>query len=238
MNNKSENTFTCLIVEDEPLSQEIIESYIENCPDLKVLGVCKDALQANQILYKEKIDLLFLDINMPILNGIDWLKSLDELPEVIFTTAYPEHAVEGFNLNAVDYLLKPFSFNRFLKAVNKFTGLKKKLAKGNVSSDSTITVKSNKKTYLLKSADVNYIESDGDYLKLHRDEDCIVIHETLKSFQTKLPDTDFLRVHRSFIINTAKIDYLEGNQVCINQKMIPVANTYREKLKEILEKNR
>ena len=234
MNSKNENAFTCLIVEDEPLSQEIIESYIENCADLKVLGVCKDALQANQILNKEKIDLLFLDINMPILNGIDWLKSLDEIPEVIFTTAYPEHAVEGFNLNAVDYLLKPFSFNRFLKAVNKFTGLKKKLEKSNLFSDSTITVKSNKKTYLLKTSELNFIESDGDYLKLYRDEDCIVIHETLKGFQTKLPDSEFLRVHRSFIINIRKIDYLEGNQVCITQKMIPVANTYREDLKKMI----
>lgn len=236
MNKIPENTINCLIVEDEPLSQEILESYIENCPELKVAGICKDALQANQLLNSERIDLIFLDINMPILNGIDWLKSLDEIPEVIFTTAYPEHAVEGFNLNALDYLLKPFSFNRFLKAVNKFTCLQKNLEKSTMFSDSTITVKSNKKTYLLKTADLNYIESEGDYLKLHRDEDCIVIHETLKGFKTKLPDKDFLRVHRSYIVNLNKIEYLEGNQICIGNKIIPVANSYRKEVIGFVEK--
>lgn len=234
MNSPKENTYTCLIVEDEPISQEILEAYIQDCPQLDLKGVCKDAIEANTILLNQKIDLLFLDINMPKLNGIEWLKSLDEVPNVIFTTAYPEYAVEGFDLNALDYLLKPFSFNRFLKAVNKFTGLQKNTENSDVQYDSTITVKSNKKTYLLKTSDLNFIESDGDYLKLYRDEDCIVIHETLKAFQSKLPQNNFLRIHRSFIINTAKIDYLEGNQVCINQKMIPVASSYREGLKEMI----
>ncbi len=230
MNKANQNTFTCLLVEDEPLSQEILEDYINDCPHLLLKGICSDAIKANAILLDEKIDLLFLDINMPKINGIEWIKSVNERPEVIFTTAYPEYAVEGFDLNALDYLLKPFSFNRFLKAVNKFMSLQK----SSLVDDSTITVKSNKKTYFLKTSDVNYIESDGDYLKLYRDEDCIVIHETLKGFQTKLPDSEFLRVHRSFIINIRKIDYLEGNQVCITQKMIPVANTYREDLKKMI----
>ncbi|MPQ45887.1 response regulator [Marinifilum sp. N1E240] len=234
MNTPKENTYTCLIVEDEPISQEILEVYIQDCPQLLLKGVCNDAIEANTILLNQKIDLLFLDINMPKLNGIEWLKSLDEVPEVIFTTAYPEYAVEGFDLNALDYLLKPFSFNRFLKAVNKFTGLQKNLAISDLSSDLTITVKSNKKTYLMKTSELNFIESDGDYLKLYRDEDCIVIHETLKAFQSKLPQNNFLRVHRSFIINLKKIDYLEGNQVCIANQMIPVAVSYREGLKELL----
>lgn len=105
----------CLIVEDEPLSQEILESYISNCPELKLMGTCKNAMEGNALLHHEKIDLIFLDINMPIINGIDWLRTLDTVPQVIFTTAYPEHAVEGFDLNILDYLLKPFSFDRFLK---------------------------------------------------------------------------------------------------------------------------
>jgi len=234
MNKPKENTYTCLIVEDEPISQEILEAYIQDCPQLVLKGICKDAIEANTILLNQKIDLLFLDINMPKLNGIEWLKSLDELPEVIFTTAYPEYAVEGFDLNALDYLLKPFSFNRFLKAVNKFTSLQKNVENSDPISSSTITVKSNKKTYLIKTSDLNFIESDGDYLKLYRDEDCIVIHETLKAFQSKLPQNNFLRIHRSYIINTDKIDYLEGNQVCIHKRMIPVASSYREGLKELL----
>ena len=236
MNKPKQNTFTCLIVEDEPLSQEILESYIKDCPHLVLKGICNDAIMANTILLDEKIDLLFLDINMPKINGIEWLKSIDERPEVIFTTAFPEYAVEGFDLNALDYLLKPFSFNRFLKAVNKFMSLQKNLEKSKLVPESIITVKSNKKTYLLKTSDVNYIESDGDYLKLYRNEDCIVIHETLKSFESKLPAKDFLRIHRSFIINLGKIDYLEGNQLCICKKMIPVANSYREELKLAIER--
>lgn len=231
MNSQEENVFTCLIVEDEPLSQEILESYLQDCPQLKLVASCKDALEANQIFLRERIDLLFLDINMPKLNGIDWLKSLEKAPRVIFTTAYSEHAVEGFNLNALDYLLKPFSFERFLKSVNKFLELKMDRRVEVDTPEESILVKSNRKTFLLRPSELNFIESEGDYLKLYRDEDCILIHETLKSFQSKLPASVFLRVHRSFIINLAKIDYLEGNQVCIRNKMVPIANTYREDLK-------
>nr|WP_320118370.1 LytTR family DNA-binding domain-containing protein [uncultured Marinifilum sp.] len=230
MNTTKENTYTCLIVEDEPLSQEILEAYIKDCPQLILIDICKDAIEANTILLDKKIDLIFLDINMPKLNGVEWLKSLDELPKVIFTTAYPEYAVEGFNLNVLDYLLKPFSFNRFLKSVNKFLSLQKNI------TNKTFVVKSNKKSYIIKTSELNYIESDGDYLKLYRDEDCIVVHDTLKSFRMKLSGSEFLRVHRSFIINISKIAYIENNQVCVNKKMIPVANSYRDELKSAIEK--
>jgi Response regulator of the LytR/AlgR family len=117
MNRIADKIYDCIIVEDEPLSQEILESYLQDCPQLRLKAICNDALEANQILLKEPIDLLFLDINMPKMNGIEWLKSLDQSPKVIFTTAYPEYAVEGFDLNALDYLLKPFSFERFLRSV-------------------------------------------------------------------------------------------------------------------------
>lgn len=239
MNNIPENTINCLIVEDEPLSQEILESYIENCPELKIAGICKDALQANQILNSERIDLIFLDINMPILNGIDWLKTLDEVPEVIFTTAYPEHAVEGFNLNALDYLLKPFSFDRFLKAVNKFRSIKKRqitISSELSDSEKTIMLKSGKKTYPVKLSEINYIESDGDYLKVQLTDRHIIIHDTLKNFISKLGNSDFFRIHRSYIINIKKIEYIEGNQVCIASKMIPIAASYREGLQQAIEK--
>lgn len=234
MNRTIDKIYKCIIVEDEPLSQEILESYLHDCPQLNLKAICNDALEANQILLKEQIDLLFLDINMPKMNGIEWLKSLDQSPKVIFTTAYPEYAVEGFDLNALDYLLKPFSFERFLKSVNKFLSLQDKIDAKSENQEETILVKSNRKTYLVKPSELNFIESEGDYLKLHRDEDCIVIHETLKCFITKLPEHDFLRVHRSFIINIRKIDYLEGNLVCIGNKMVPVATSYREKLMKVL----
>lgn len=234
MNRTTNKIYNCIIVEDEPLSQEILESYLQDCPQLKLKAICNDALEANQILLKEPIDLLFLDINMPKMNGIEWLKSLEQSPKVIFTTAYPEYAVEGFDLNALDYLLKPFSFERFLRSVNKFLSSQDKVGEKLENQEETIPVKSNKKTYLLKPSELNYIESVGDYLKLHRDEDCIVIHETLKSFITKLPEYDFFRVHRSFIINIRKIDYLEGNQVCIAGRMVPIASSYRDGLMKIL----
>ncbi|WP_282125368.1 LytR/AlgR family response regulator transcription factor [Marinifilum flexuosum] len=236
MNQTTNKIYTCIIVEDEPLSQEILESYLQDCPQLKLKAICNDALEANQILLKEAIDLLFLDINMPKMNGIEWLKSLDQTPKVIFTTAYPEYAVEGFDLNALDYLLKPFSFERFLRSVNKFLSLQEKIGEKQENQEETILVKSNKKTYLLKPSELNYIESDGDYLKLHRKEDCLVIHDTLKHFQTKLPSNDFMRIHRSFIINLGKIDYLEGNQVCIAKQMVPIANSYIDQLMQLIKK--
>ncbi|WP_321517017.1 LytTR family DNA-binding domain-containing protein [Marinifilum fragile] len=234
MNRTTNKIYTCIIVEDEPLSQEILESYLQDCPQLKLKAICNDALKANQILLKEPIDLLFLDINMPKMNGIEWLKSLEQSPKVIFTTAYPEYAVEGFDLNALDYLLKPFSFERFLRSVNKFLSLQDKVGEKLENQEETILVKSNKKTYLIKPSELSFIESEGDYLKLHREDDCLVIHDTLKHFQTKLPSNDFLRIHRSFIINLRKIDYLEGNQVCIGGSMIPVANTCKDDLYKVI----
>ncbi|NOU60219.1 LytR/AlgR family response regulator transcription factor [Marinifilum caeruleilacunae] len=234
MNKTTDRTYKCIIVEDEPLSQEILESYIKDCPQLELRAICNDALEANQFLLKEQVDLLFLDINMPKMNGIEWLKSLGQAPKVIFTTAYPEYAVEGFDLNALDYLLKPFSFERFLRSVNKFLSLQDKPELKQDQQEETILVKSNKKTYLLKPSELNFIESEGDYLKLYRNEDCIVIHETLKSFITKLPDNTFLRVHRSYIINIRKIEYLEGNQVCIANRLLPIASSYRDELMKVL----
>ncbi|MCZ4694138.1 DNA-binding response regulator [Ancylomarina euxinus] len=237
MTNTNPEYINCLIVEDEPLSQEILESYIDNCPELKLCSTCKDAIQANAILHNESIDLIFLDINMPILNGIEWLKSLDQGFEVIFTTAYSEHAVEGFNLNALDYLLKPFSFDRFLKAVNKFMVLKKNQEINQSVTSKTIWVKSNKKSYPIKLSELAYIESDGDYLKLYMDEKPIIIHETLKHFISKLPNTVFMKIHRSFVINITKVEYLEGNQVSLASKMIPLAASYREEFYKAIEKN-
>ncbi len=240
MTNTAPRYFNCLIVEDEPLSQEVLESYIDNCPELKLCGTCKDAIQANAILHNENIDIIFLDINMPIINGIEWLRSLDQSPEVIFTTAYPEHAVEGFDLNALDYLLKPFSFNRFLKSINKFLSMKKNeevSSTGNSDTTKIIWVKSNKKSYPIKLSELIYIESDGDYLKLFLGEKPIIVHETLKHFASKLPNKVFMKIHRSFIINLSKVEYLEGNQVCLASKLIPLAATYRDKFYKAIEKN-
>jgi len=210
-NNNPQAHINCLIIEDEPLSQEILESYISNCPELKLIGVCKSAIEGNTVLHQKKIDLIFLDINMPIINGIDWLKTLENTPEVIFTTAYPEHAVEGFDLNILDYLLKPFSFDRFLKSINKYKIFQKDNSPNqSTQEDKTLLVKSNKKTYPVNLSDIYYIESHGDYLKLYRENDHLLLHETLKSFINKLPANRFLKVHRSFVINIQKVEYIEA----------------------------
>jgi DNA-binding LytR/AlgR family response regulator len=221
-------TYTCIIVEDEPLSQEILESYIKDCSQLNLLAVCDHAMKANEFLQANSVDLIFLDINMPRLNGIDWLKSLEQIPKVIFTTAYPEHAVEGFNLNAVDFLLKPFSFDRFLKAVNKY--IKSLPIIEDDQKEKNLLVKADKKIYPVQFMDILFIESEGDYLKIHRTEDVLMVHDTLKNMISKLPNS-FIRIHRSYLVNMDEIDYLEGNQVSVGGTLIPIANSYKDKLK-------
>ncbi len=224
--------YNCLIVEDEPFSQEIITDYIANCPELNLVKICNNAMEANSTLLEHHIDLIFLDINMPQINGIDWWKSLHQAPQVILTTAYPEYAVDGFNLNAIDYLLKPFSFERFLQAVNKFLKTKKQL---DTNSSSTIMVKSDKKIYPVKYTDITYLEANGDYVKINRANDYLLLHDTLKNFHQQLPQNQFIRVHRSFVINISKIDFIEGNRVAIGENRIPITESYREDLKEAIQ---
>ncbi len=228
--NTPTKTYHCIIVEDELFSQEIMTDYIANCPELYLIQVCNNAMEANSLLHQHRIDLIFLDINMPKISGIEWLKSLKQMPQVIFMTAYPEYAVEGFNLNAVDYLLKPFSFERFLQAVNKFLISQSKTKDS--PSDTTIMVKSDKKIYPVKYADITYLEANGDYLKLHRENDYLLLHDTLKHFHQQLPQQQFVKIHRSFVINTSKIDFIQGHLVAIGKKRIPIADGYKDNLKK------
>lgn len=224
--------YNCLIVEDEPLSQEITAEYIANCAELNLVQICNNAMEANSLLLHNNIDLLFLDINMPNINGMDWWKSLHHPPQVIFITAYPEYAVEGFNLNAVDYLLKPFAFERFLQAVNKFLNSNNNTDK--TTNNPTIMVKSEKKIYPVKYADIFYLEASGDYLKLYRENDYLLLHDTLKNFHQQLPQEQFVRVHRSFVINISKIDFIEGNRIAIGKNRIPITESYRDELKNLI----
>ncbi len=230
--NPETKKYNCIIVEDEPLSQEITADYIANCPELNLVQICNNAMEANSLLHQNNIDLIFLDINMPHINGMDWWKSLSQAPQVIFITAYPEYAVEGFNLNAIDYLLKPFSFERFLQAVNKFLKDKNSTEKGNANT--TIMVKSNKKIYPVKYTDITYLEANGDYVKINRENDYLLLHDTLKNFYQQLPKNQFLQVHRSFVINISKIDFIEGNRIAIGENRIPITESYRDALKEAM----
>ena len=222
------NRCKCIIVEDEPLAQNILKKYIADHPSLELVATCTDALEAQLILNKQSIHLIFLDINLPKLSGINFLKSLLQSPLIIFTTAYPEFAVEGFELNAVDYLLKPFSFERFLKAVNKV------IEKLNNSSlpkkeeiDAFIFFKSDKKIHKVDLESIHYIEAVGDYMKVITDSGQLLINETMKNLQEELPARSFIRVHKSFIISRNRIKFIEGNYIQVANKNIPIGATYR-----------
>jgi DNA-binding LytR/AlgR family response regulator len=213
-----------IIIDDEPSSREIIKTYIEDCSNINLVKECKNAFEANEIIQNRVIDLMFLDINMPKLSGLEFLKSLNNPPKVIFTTAYPEYAVDGFDLNAVDYLLKPFSFERFLKAVNKLPQTTKSNKK------TFISFKSSKKIYRIQIEDINYIESLGDYIKISYSGNSIVVHDTLQSILSQINYEKIIRVHKSFAININKFDHIEGNTIKIGNKEIPIGQTHKQNL--------
>lgn len=221
----------CLIVDDEPLAREILESYVNDVPGLTCTASCKTALEALTLIGSEEIDLLFLDVNMPGLSGIELLKAISTPPPVILTTAYPEYALEGYELNVIDYLLKPISFDRFLKAVMKV----KNLAAPAGGTGRTIMVKADKKIWPVDVADILYLEASGDYVTIHTRTRKILTHETLRNMENRLPPNLFLRVHKSWIVAPGAVDYLEGYMLHINGKDIPVGKTYREAVQRIFD---
>ena len=197
-----------LIVDDEPLALDIIESYIEKIPDLELVARCDNAISANEILQKEHIDLIVLDIQMPQMTGIELIKSLRKAPKVIFTTAYSEYAVEGFELDALDYLLKPVAFDRFMKAVNKVTDGTEK--PNTASEDDYFFVKADKKLIKIHFNEILYIEGLKDYVIIKKETGRVIALQTMKSLEAKLPSNIFMRVHRSYIVNIAKIKAVVG----------------------------
>jgi DNA-binding LytR/AlgR family response regulator len=231
-----------LLVDDEPLALEILETYIQQIPGLQLIAKCNNALEANEILQQQEIDLVLMDIQMPQMTGIELIKSLASPPKVIFTTAYPEFAIQGFELNAIDYLLKPIAFNRFLKAVNKvMTTVYGQDKAKEISAQDFIFVKADKKLIKLNYDEILYIEGLKDYVIIYTDIARIVTLQTMKSLEEKLPDQIFLRVHRSYIVNIHKIKSIHSDDIEIivkNQsRQIPIGNNYSENInKVILEK--
>ena len=220
---------SCIIVDDEPLSQDVLKKYIADTPQLELKASLDSALQAMGFLNREKVDVVFLDINMPKLSGVNLVKSLVNPPMIIFTTAYPQYAVEGFDLDVVDYLLKPFSFERFLKAVNKVSDRFLKTDKP-TPVPGYLVIKADKKLHRIRYDEILYIESAGDYVKIFFGKKMIVAHDTLKGLAQTLPEQKFFRVHRSFIVAIEKISFVEGNQVKIADAMIPVSLDKKEGL--------
>ncbi len=221
INNKVK--INCIIVDDEPVSREILEKYIVDCPTLHLITSCNNAVEASEVLLQHQVQLIFLDINMPLLSGISFYKSLPNPPFVIFTTAYPEYAVEGFEVDAVDYLLKPFSFERFLKSVNKLL----KIVHQYHDEHSVILLKSDKKIFRIKIDDIYYLEAAGDYVKVYYLDQMIVVHDTFRHVLNRLNKSSVIQIHKSFAISLNKFEYVEGNMVKVNHQLLPIGKKYR-----------
>lgn len=237
-----------IIVDDEPLAQDVLETYIEKIPELNLVAKCNNALEANEALKEHDVHLMFLDIQMPQLTGIDFLKTLSKPPQVIITTAYPNYAIEGFELNALDYLLKPISLERFMKAVNKAQDqieLQRRdtAAAGAGEEDSDfIFVKADKKLVKVHYRDILYIEGLKDYVIIRLPQDRVITLQTMKSLEEKLPQNMFKRIHRSYIVNLDKIEAIVGNMVEVTEKgkakHLPIGKNYRDELLEIVNRNK
>ena len=222
----------CLIIDDEPLAIEVIQAHLSQLPEIKLVATYNNPVEAIEKLKNDTIDLIFLDIEMPLLSGIDFIKTIPNLPKVIFTTAYRNYAIESYELDVVDYLLKPISFSRFFKAINKFNALVKLPVTAVVTSEEVIAndhiyVNVNKKFVKIKFEDILFIESIKDYIRIHLTNSSVVTKDAISNFEEKLPH-EFLRTHRSFIVNTMKITAFTKVDVEIGKKEIPIGSSYKE----------
>jgi DNA-binding LytR/AlgR family response regulator len=225
---------SCMIVEDEPVSQDILKRYIEDFNVLELIGVCDNAIEAAEKLLTVRPDVLFLDITMPRLSGLDFYRSLKNPPPVIFTTAYPEYAVNGFEVNAVDYLVKPFPFDRFVRAVNRLQDLLQALDRPDVLF---LMLQADKKVHKVDIGEILYIEAMGDYVKVFTTEKTLIVHQTLQRISEQLPSQVFHRVHKSYVVSLQQLEYVEGNQIAIKSHRIPIGQTFRNEFLAILHKN-
>jgi DNA-binding LytR/AlgR family response regulator len=232
----------CLIIDDEPLAASVLENYIQKLKNVELVKICEDALEAVNLIHQNRIDLIFLDIQMPELSGLDFAKSLSNPPSIIFTTAYRNYAVEGFELNALDYLLKPFGFDRFLTAMNKYYKLRS-LPQQEFNQLSTpekteqhIFVKENRKMVKIYLKDILFIESLSDYVKIHTKQRNIVTKQLLCYFEQELPSDQFYRIHRSYIISRPQIEAYSNQHVEIAGNSIPIGRNYKLRVQDFLPK--
>lgn len=231
----------CIITDDEPLAVDVLESFITRIPEMELVARCSNAVEAFGVLSKQKVDLMFLDIQMPEITGLEFLKSLKNPPLVIFTTAYPNYALESYEIDAADYLLKPISFDRFLKAVNKATERLKQISTPTDSPDQPeyIFVKADGKLIKITIPDIAYVEGLKDYVVIHTKEKTIVTHNTMKNIENLLEkDENFLRIHRSYIINMRHVKEIEGNSFRIKDQLLTIGTTFKEEVQNKLEKYR
>lgn len=235
----------CLIIDDEPLAHDVILTYLEDIPFIEVIGQFYRATDALDFLSKNEIDLIFLDIRMPKLSGLDFIRTLTHKPIIIITSAYDEYALESFDLDVCDYLRKPFRFDRLLKAANRaleIYNLKKQASKSIVQTTVTaepenaqITIKADKKTILLQLDEIQYLESLGNYVKVWRNSDFLLTQRTMSSFEEQLP-ANFVRIHKSYILNKKFVHYIEGNTVYLkNKQELPIGKNFRPIIKQLLD---
>ena len=225
------HTISCLIVDDESIAREIIATHLSKIKNIHVVASCSSALEAFNHISNQQIDLVFLDINMPEISGISFAKSINSAIKVIFTTAYRDYAVEGFELKAVDYLLKPISFERLKKAVDTYFD-----SYGNITDTNTSTheisefmfVRSNRKMIKIDYSSIRLIESYSDYLKIHLEDQKIITRETISAIEAKLPKQQFLRIHRSYIISINHIQSFTNEHITINNQSLPISRSYKK----------
>jgi len=234
---------SCIAIDDEPLAVKKISGYVQKTPFLELVAECRSAFEAMEILNNRNIQLLFIDINMPDLNGLEFVKSLTDKPYIVFTTAYSEYAVEGFQVDAADYLLKPITYSSFLKAANKVKNLIDLNTNSHKESirttSSHLFVRSDYKLIRIELDDIKYIESQHEYIKIHLINNAPVMTQlSMKTIEEQLPSDRFMRVHRSFIVSLNKISIIERNRIVFDGKVyIPVSDPYKEKFQEYIDGN-
>ncbi|QXV64970.1 response regulator transcription factor [Mucilaginibacter sp. 21P] len=225
----------CLVVDDEPLARHLLEGYISQLQGFNCLAACQSAVEAFGLLHQYKVDVLFLDIQMPGITGINFIKSLRDSPKVIFTTAYSEYAVDAFELEAIDYLLKPITFERFLKAIQKIRTTNDVATDRLVSTlqpdnPAHIFLKIDRRLVKIDLADIIYIEAYGDYLKVHTTTQTYVTYMTFARMEKLLPASGFIRIHRSTMVNTTCISFIEGNFLRVGERDLAIGQSYKERL--------
>ncbi len=227
-----------IIVDDEPLAQNVILQFANDIPGLEIICTCDNALEASSKLKESQVDLMFLDVNMPRLSGLELLKNLTNPPLVILTTAYADYAMEGYELNILDYLKKPFSFERFFKAVQKAENqLALRQAHKDESDSDYIFIKANKKSIRVEFKSICYIEGLGDYIKIHLKDKHLVTNLSMKKMEELLPADQFFRTHKSYLIRLDQIQSIEGNLVNVNGNKLPVGNNFRQEFQELINKH-
>lgn len=225
---------TCIAIDDEPKALEVIERYCQRIGLVDLKATFREPLKAIEYLNRTRVDLIFLDINMPEISGMQLLQTLSPRPLIIFTTAYSQYAVESYELNALDYLVKPATFERWLAAINKAAAALGSKTAGGPDEDAAVFIKSGPQTYQVKLKDILYLEKEGNYINVHLNDQTILIRESMGDIFDLVPATDFIRVHKSFVVAIRHIEMIEVHQVTVNKKKIPVGSSYRDSLRERL----